>query len=193
MGLVDADAVDAGRRVAAGQFLFAVETYVARRAGAVGAAVVGDQAGPAVVTHHRVASVELLLAEFAFESWWMRRKSSDIVPPARTDQNTKHLLNNSSGLSVKVMPFSHGTRLPEKKTIKRRKGRRGRRLLRSRERKRESKERSMAENIYPTQFFPLASRERVRHRIGSCCRGPSFSALAPIPAATWQWDQSSEP
>lgn len=68
MGLVDADAVDAGRRVAAGQFLFAVETYVARRAGAVGAAVVGDQAGPAVVTHHRVASVELLLAEFAFES-----------------------------------------------------------------------------------------------------------------------------
>ena len=52
----------------------------------------------------------------------MRRKSSDIVPPARTDQNTKHLLNNSSGLSVKVMPFSHGTRLPEKKPSKGEKG-----------------------------------------------------------------------
>lgn len=66
--LVDADAVDARRRVAAGQLFLAVESDESRRTGAVGAAVVGYEARAAIVAHHRIASVELLFAEFPFET-----------------------------------------------------------------------------------------------------------------------------
>ena len=66
--LVDADAVNAGRRVASGQFFLAVKTDETVGATAMGASVVGDHARTAVVAHQRVASVELLLAEFALES-----------------------------------------------------------------------------------------------------------------------------
>jgi len=64
--LVDADAVDAGGRITSGQFLFAVEPDKTGRAGAMGTAVMGDQAGAAVMADHRIASVELLLAKLAF-------------------------------------------------------------------------------------------------------------------------------
>jgi len=67
--LVDADAVNAGRRVAAGQFFLAVEADEARLAAAVCAPVVGDQTRAAVVAHQRIARVELLLAELALETW----------------------------------------------------------------------------------------------------------------------------
>ena len=69
MRLVDADAVNAGRRVAAGQFFLAVEADEARLAAAVGAPVVGDQTRAAVVAHQRIARVELLLAELALETY----------------------------------------------------------------------------------------------------------------------------
>lgn len=66
--LVDADAVDAGRRVAAGELFLAVEADEARRARAVGAAVAGDDAGAAVAARERVARVVALLAVLAFET-----------------------------------------------------------------------------------------------------------------------------
>jgi len=69
VGLVDADAVDAGRRVAAGQLLLAVQSDVAGGTAAVRPLVVGDHATAAVVTHQTVARVELLLAELALVTW----------------------------------------------------------------------------------------------------------------------------
>jgi hypothetical protein len=64
--LVDADTVNAGRRIASSQFLFAMETDKTGRAGAMGTAVMGNQARAAIVANHRITSVELLFAKFAF-------------------------------------------------------------------------------------------------------------------------------
>lgn len=69
VGLVDADAVDARRRVTTGQLFFAVETDVTAGAAAVRPAVVSDDATAAVVAHQAVAGVELLLAKLALKTW----------------------------------------------------------------------------------------------------------------------------
>lgn len=65
MRLVDADAVDARRRVATGELLLAVQADEAGRARAVSPAVVRNDAATSVVAHHRVARVVLLLAKLA--------------------------------------------------------------------------------------------------------------------------------
>lgn len=67
--LVDADAVDAGGRIASGQFLFAMEPDKTGRAGAMGPAVMGDQARAAIMADHRITSVELFLAKLSFVTW----------------------------------------------------------------------------------------------------------------------------
>lgn len=73
VGLVDADAVDARRRVAAGQLLLAMKSDEARRAGTMGPAVVSDQTRSSIVADHRVAGIVLLLAKFALVTWSKKR------------------------------------------------------------------------------------------------------------------------
>lgn len=64
--LVDANAVNAGGRIASGQFFLAVETNKARRARAMSTAIVSDQAGAPIMANHRIAGIELLFAKLAF-------------------------------------------------------------------------------------------------------------------------------
>ena len=68
VGLVDADAVDAGRRVAAGQLLLAVQSDVAGGAAAVRPLVVGDHATAAVVAHQTVALYPVLTGPLEYQT-----------------------------------------------------------------------------------------------------------------------------
>ena len=65
MRLIDAYAVDAGRGVASGQFLLAVQSDESGRATAVRSAVAGHDARSAIVAHHGIAGVEAFLAKLA--------------------------------------------------------------------------------------------------------------------------------
>ena len=66
--LVHANTVNARWRIASCQFFFAVESDKTLNTGAMGAAVVGREARPAVVADEGVASVVAFLAKLAFVS-----------------------------------------------------------------------------------------------------------------------------